>query len=298
MRHLQNFEMIRRIERAGSIRKAAADMHITPSALNRQLNQFERELGAQIFERLPRGVRLNAEGELFLQHIRAQLADLARVRSQIDDHRALRRGRVSIACSQALQPYFLPRAIAQFRRRHPQVTFATYVRDRAAAEEDLAKFHSDLALVFEPVYMVDFEILAAIPQRIHAVMRADHPLSEEREIRLAACLDRTYLMPNQAYGVRDLLEQAARRMQRRLSPAIEADSFDLMCHYVLEEEAIAFQIPVGLDPAALPGMVHRPLAEADVPAGSLILGQAKGRSLPVASHAFAKDLAAAMDQLA
>ena len=41
MRHLQDFDVVEAIIRAGSIRKAAEDMNITASALNRRINRFE-----------------------------------------------------------------------------------------------------------------------------------------------------------------------------------------------------------------------------------------------------------------
>ena len=46
-------------------------MNITASALNRRINRFEDEFGAELFERLPGGVRLNPAGELVLHHYRA-----------------------------------------------------------------------------------------------------------------------------------------------------------------------------------------------------------------------------------
>ena len=52
------------------------------------------------------GMRLNATGELLLHHIRVQKSDLARLKSQIADLSGMRRGHVSIACSQALIPFF------------------------------------------------------------------------------------------------------------------------------------------------------------------------------------------------
>ena len=70
MRHLQTLRLIEDVARVGSIRKAAEDLNITSSALNRRIQRFEEEFGSQIFERLPRGVRLNPAGELLMQHIR------------------------------------------------------------------------------------------------------------------------------------------------------------------------------------------------------------------------------------
>ena len=120
------------------------------------------------------GALRNPAGELVLQHIRSQVSDLARVQGQVADLSGIRRGHVSIACSQALLPYFLPSEIARYRREHAGVTFSVNVRDREQAERDLSTFSSDLALVFEPVHLVDFEVLVALPQQVNVVMAADH----------------------------------------------------------------------------------------------------------------------------
>ena len=102
MRHVRLLHYVDAVARTGSIRKAAEQLNITASALNRRIQDLEDELDTPIFERLPRGVRLNAAGEIFIRHIRNQIADLARVRSQIEDLSGFRRGTVAIACSQAL----------------------------------------------------------------------------------------------------------------------------------------------------------------------------------------------------
>ena len=139
MRYLKTFELIEAVVRAGSIRKAAEDTNLTASALNRRIQQFEHEFGWPIFERLPRGMRLNPAGELLMQHIGLQRTDLARVQSQVADLSGERRGHVSIACSQALLPYFMPEQIAIYRASHPGVSFSVNIRDRAQAEQDLAQ---------------------------------------------------------------------------------------------------------------------------------------------------------------
>lgn len=295
MRHLETFRLIEAVARAGSIRRAAEDANITASALNRRIARFEEEFGSPIFERLSRGVRLNPAGELVMQHIRSQRSDLHRIQSQVADLSGERRGHVSIACSQALLPYFLPAEIARYRREHPGVTFSVNVRDRAQAEHDLATFASDLALVFEPALMVDFHVLHAIPQTVQAVFAADHPFAGRAEIRLRDCLDHAHVAPPARYGVRYLLDDAAKRIGRRVSPVVESESFELIRHYVLHEGLIGFQIPVGLrlDPAS--SLRFAGVSERDMAAGHLLLGQMRGRVLSVATSRFAAQLAAALD---
>lgn len=297
MRHLQTFRLIEAVVRAGSIRKAAEDMNITASALNRRIQRFEQEFGCEIFERLPRGVRLNPAGELVLQHIRTQVSDLARVQGQVADLSGIRRGHVSIACSQALLPYFLPSEIARYRAEHPGVTFSVNVRDREQAERDLSTFSSDLALVFEPVHLVDFEVLVVIPQSVNVVMSAGHPLTRKQEIRLRDCLDHPHVLPAPQFGVRHLLEMAAKKSTRSLAPIVETESFELIRHYVLHESALGFQIPIGLPMTDRGELAFRAISARDMPPGNLFLGQMKGRSLPIAPALFARQLATSLSAL-
>jgi DNA-binding transcriptional LysR family regulator len=297
MRHLQTLRLIQDVARVGSIRKAAEDLNITSSALNRRIQRFEEEFGSQIFERLPRGVRLNPAGELLMHHIRVQLSDLDRIRSQVADLSGERRGHVSIACSQAVNPIFLPNQIARYRSEHPGVTFSVRVRDRAAAERELGTYSSDLALVFEPIYLVDFEVIKAIPQPICAVMAADHPLATKADLRLHDCLDVPHVVPSEDYGVRHLLDQATRGRSRHLKPVVEADSFEMMRQYVLYDRTVSFQIPIGLSPTIDPRLTFRELPERDIRPGLLLLGQMRGRTLPVASAKFALQIAAALEEV-
>ncbi|WP_417672062.1 LysR family transcriptional regulator [Roseibium sp.] len=289
--------LIDAVSRIGSIRKAAEDMNITSSALNRRIQNFEEEFGAPIFERLPRGVRLNPAGELLIQHIRGHTADLERVRSQVADLSGLRRGHVSIACSQAMQPYFMPRHIASYRAEHPGVTFAVNVRDRDAAEDDLRSYRCDLALVFEPTHLSDFDVILSVEQPVYAVMARSHPLAQKRELRLRDCLRFPSVVPPPAIGIRYLLDLAVGRMTQKLSSTIEADSFEFMRHYVKNEMAVGFQFPVGLNIGKDDSLAFRPLLKRDVAYGRLSLLQMKGRTLPVASARFANQLALALQNL-
>jgi DNA-binding transcriptional LysR family regulator len=297
MRHLRTLQLIQDVARIGSIRKAAEDLAITSSALNRRIQHFEEEFGSQVFERVPRGVRLNPAGELLMQHIRTQITDLERIRSQIADLSGERRGHVSIACSQALTPIFLPDQIACYRAAHPGVTFSVRVRDRAAAERELGTFSSDLALVFEPVYLVDFQVIKTIPQPVCAVMSDTHPLADKPDLRLHDCLDVPHVIPSEEYGVRHLLDLATRGRSRALNPVVEADSFEMMREYVLHEQVVSFQIPIGLQPARDPRLVVRALPARDIRPGLLLLGQMRGRTLPVASAKFALQIAAALEEI-
>ena len=79
----------------GSIRKAADALNVASSALNRQILDLEADLGSRLFERLPRGVRLTAAGEVLLAYSRQAISQLKAVESQIEQLRGLVRGHVA-----------------------------------------------------------------------------------------------------------------------------------------------------------------------------------------------------------
>ncbi|MGF1657912.1 MAG: LysR family transcriptional regulator [Rubrimonas sp.] len=293
MRHHTLPRIIDAVARAGSIRKAAEQLALTHTALNRRILAFEAELGAPVFERRPRGVRLSPAGELVIHHFRSQMADMERVRSQIADLSGERRGHVGIACSQALLPGFLPRQIAAYRALHPAVTFGVELRDRDVAEQALVEHAADIALVFEPVRVAEVQTLLTVPQPVCAVMAADHPLAGDGPVRLRDCLLWPVAVPTPLYGVRHILDAALARSSVRLSPAVESSSFEFLRAHVQAERLITFQIPIGLSEGD-DGLCVRPLDARDARPGLLHVCQLRGRTLPVAAARFCDQIVKAL----
>src|SRR5277367_1531110 len=157
MKHLRILSYVDEVARAGSIRKAADRLNVTASAVNRRIADLEIELGAPLFDRRPRGVRLTAAGEVFVHYLRGHNGEVERMKSQIEDLKGLRRGTVRIACSQALAFDFLPRQIAEFRKTHPLVSFELKVVDHESAMAALAAFEVDLVMVFRAAFLVNFQ---------------------------------------------------------------------------------------------------------------------------------------------
>jgi len=296
MRYQLPLKYVDTVARVGSIRKAAETLSITSTALNRRILAMEQELGVPIFERLPRGVRLSAAGELLVHHARTQLADMERLRSQIADLSGVRRGHVSIVCGQALLPYFMVEQIANYRRKHPGVTFSVKVCDRSEAVDFLTRYDADLAVAFEPVRSAGFQVVGLVPQTLHALMGPSHVLAQQASIGWSDLLSASLVLPTRANGIRHLLEEALMRKGGELRSIIESDSFDFIRNYVLQEECMSLQIPIGLPPSdTKTGLVSKKIDSAAIPEGHVYVGQMNGRVLPVAASLFANEVVKALD---
>jgi len=290
MKHLRFLHYFDAVARAGSIRKAAEQLHVTSSAVNRRIMDLEEELETPLFERRPRGVRLTAAGELFVHYVREQTADLDRVRSQIEDLKGMRRGTVRIAASQALALEFLPREVAAYRARFPYVHFDVRVQDHIRAMDSLASYEVDLVLVFRPPYLPNFRPLMLFEQRLVTVMPADHPLAKKKTIRLRDCAPYPVALAEQDIGGRQLLDEALGRGNFRFDIVAQSNSFEFLRHLVMRDNVISFQIQIGALSDEGRGIVTREIDERDAPRGDLVLGQLRGRNLPVASAKFAEQL--------
>jgi DNA-binding transcriptional LysR family regulator len=105
----------------GSFTQAARTLRIAQPSLSQQVQALERDLGANLFERTSRGLRLTAAGREFLPEARAMLAASQRARLAVRQTTALEGGELEIATVRSLAVGVLPRLIGAFRGRHPGV---------------------------------------------------------------------------------------------------------------------------------------------------------------------------------
>jgi DNA-binding transcriptional LysR family regulator len=296
MRHLWLFGCVEDIVKLGSIRAAAEVRAITSTALNRQILLLEKELGQPIFERLPRGVRLNVAGELFLMHARRQTRDFEHLKVQLADLSGVRRGHVSIASTEAAMPYLLPQQISAYLRQHPNVSFEVKPCDIATSMEQLVKLEADIAIVFEPSVNREFQKIESVDQQITAIFPEGHPLSREtKPLRLSNCLQYPLALPAKVTGVRSILEQAAYAKQLQPWITVESEDAQFLLNTVASCDLVAFDVPVGLSKGSLrrQGLSWRPLHASDVRPGRLHIGQLKNRTLSIAAMKFATQVATA-----
>ncbi|MCT4656046.1 MAG: LysR family transcriptional regulator [Cohaesibacter sp.] len=291
MRHQLVLHYLDKVARVGSIRAAAEELSITPSALNRRILTIEEELGVEIFERHAAGVRLNLAGEIFLQHVRTQLADMERVRSRIADLTGLRRGHINIACTREVVRYFLPSKIRTYRDQFPGVTFSIQLYERGEAEAALIDNSADIALVFEPIKLTEFQTVMSARQPIYTICSVNHPLAARNSVRLYEVLDYPCLLPSRPEGIRQVLDNAAAKAGLNLLPVVESNSLDLLQSLIRESDNLSFTIGVNLRPfLATQGLTAIKLDSRDVQGGFLFAGHLRGRTLPVAAARFLEDL--------
>ncbi|MEM7546819.1 MAG: LysR family transcriptional regulator [Pseudomonadota bacterium] len=281
MRHLQIYRAINAIARHGSIRKAASHLAISPSALNRQVQAIEDELGAPLFERLAVGVRLSVAGEIYLKLFRGHLAEVERASTQIADLAGSRAGTVRIGVSSELAGHFLPQVIAQYQASFPGVDFVLEVIRFDEAQDRLRAFDVDLVVAVNPIAGDLLEVVFANDADLVAVLsEAAAPLPEV--IRISTFAERPLIVPTGGSGLRNLIDAAIAARQVPVRIALEYGYFTpTFLHAMPEAMQLLLAVEVDADLLSRHGLVTRPLAPRILPVPSIQIVKLRGRSLPV-----------------
>lgn len=184
------------VARLGSIRKAAEVLHVSASAIDRQLLAAEEEFGVPLFERLPSGMRLTAAGEILIGATRQWQKDYGRVFGQMAELQGLKRGHVDIAVIDALADGFVPEAIARMTAEFPRITYAIQVRDNADIARSIIAGEVDFGLLLEPVSNAELTVRAHVNIPLGITTAPGHILDGRAGVRLNQAVGYTMIMPD------------------------------------------------------------------------------------------------------
>ena len=134
------------VARAGTMRQAARQLNLTPSAVSHALKGFEASLGMRLLERTTRSVTLSRDGAAFLPEAERVLASLARLGNGGRQRTDWRRGRLRLGASPTACQYLVPAVIREFKESFPDVTIQIAQAPAVGIAQDVAAGRIDLGL--------------------------------------------------------------------------------------------------------------------------------------------------------
>lgn len=286
------------VARAGSIRKAAELLHVAATALNRKIKETEDSLGTPLFERLPRGVRLTAAGEVLVAAVRRSMADVKAAVSHIEHLRGVVRGTVRLGCAESVATDLIPASIAHFQQTRPAVQFQVVSGVTASLVTGLLNDTADLILVHDPQPTEQLKVLASVRQPLCAMVRPGHPLARLPALRLTDCQKYAVALGNPSFGSRQLIDAIVARSSISLKVVLEASTVQALKEFSRQTDAVSFQFQIGTRRDVARGeLVAIPLVDRALAHTRLVLAVRAGRMLPMASQSFASLLEQTLSRL-
>ena len=171
------------VARAGSVSRAADTLFFTQPALTARLQKLEEELGAALFHRTPRGMRLTEAGEAFLPYAVRALESLADGRQLVNAFERGGAGRLTIGAAPALSTYVLPAILKRFAVGHPRVQVSVRTGHSEDVLDLVLKEQVDLGLVRD-LRHPDITSTPLYEDRLVLVCDPSHRFAKRGKIRL------------------------------------------------------------------------------------------------------------------
>ncbi|WP_341282729.1 LysR family transcriptional regulator [Paenibacillus sp. FSL H8-0537] len=197
---LQYFLTVARCEH---VTEAAGKLHVTQSSLSKTIQRLEDDLGAPLFDRMGRKLRLNEFGRTFLRRTEKALFELEQGKREISDLASPEQGTLELAVTTAST---LPSILREFRKNKPHIKFHVQMATLRDMSTLLHRGEVDFCLSSPPIEGDDIECQILFSDPIIVSVPASHRFAERSSVSLAELKDESFVGVKKGYGVRDLVD--------------------------------------------------------------------------------------------
>jgi DNA-binding transcriptional LysR family regulator len=225
---LRQLQIFRVVAESGSTVAAAAAISLSQSATSAALNELERLLDLQLFDRVGKRLQLNDNGRALLPQALALLDGAGWIERWALDHES-QIGTLRIGASTTIGNYLLPSILAGFRDTLPETTRQSWkvqvaIANTARVTEQLAAFELDLGLIEGPCHEPELTVTPWLEDELVVVTSAHDPIvpsGRKRPISLEALRKATWLLREPGSGTHEIINQLLIPHLHRLRPGIE-----------------------------------------------------------------------------
>lgn len=220
LRQLRYFVTLAEI---GSVSRAAVLLGVAQPAISRQIRLLEDEFGVALFYRTGRGMELTEAGHLLAARASTILTDLRQLENDVRDLRGVADGQVTLGVPPT-ESYFLVTPLVQrLRRSHPGISLKVLEAFSGHVNEWLSAGRIDVALFYRAPRTTHLEADELVTERLYFV-GARGSLGDGPALGLADVVDRDFILPSRAHGLRLLVDGVAQAKGLTLTVPLEIDA--------------------------------------------------------------------------
>jgi LysR family transcriptional regulator, low CO2-responsive transcriptional regulator len=238
--NLHHLLVFHTIAKTGSITSSSKQLNISQPALSRELRVLENRFGITLFERHPRGMRLTNSGKILAEYAdrlfeTAHAAELA-----MKDLASARTGHLSLAASNTIGTYVLPRMIAKFCNSNPGIKVSVFVGNTAQVSQGIAEQRYSLGFIEGPLHVRGLTAVRFGDDILLPVVAAGHRLANVPDVVPSDLDDEPLLMRELGSGTRELITDILRGLKIAEGPVMEFGNTEAIKQAVIHDAGIAW----------------------------------------------------------
>lgn len=236
------------VARNGTFTRASEVEHVAQPSLSQQILKLEAELGARLFDRLPRAAKLTVFGKAFLPKAERILRELEEAKAEVLEMAGEEKGEVVLGVIPTIASYLLPRLIGGFSQQHTLVTIKVMEDITSTLVERLHQGSLDMALVALPVPGDEMACLELFKENFFAVLPDGHRRANQKTLKLADLKNEPFLLLKEGHCFRDSMIAACHDSKVRPNVVFESGQF----------ATILAMVSAGMGVSAVPAMAVQP----------------------------------------
>lgn len=238
------------VARHGTFTRASEVEHVAQPSLSQQILKLEAELGARLFDRLPRSAKLTVFGKAFLPKAERILRELDEAKTELQEMTGNEKGDVVVGIIPTIAAYLLPKLLKGFAARHPQITVKIIEDITPTLLQRLHDGTIDIAIAALPIAESDLDTEELFEERFYAVLPKSHRRASSESISLAELNREPFLLLKEGHCFRDSVIAACHKSKVTPSVVFESGQF----------ATILAMVSAGMGVSAVPAMAVQPQA--------------------------------------
>jgi LysR family hydrogen peroxide-inducible transcriptional activator len=236
------------VARHGTFTRASEAEHVAQPSLSQQILKLEAELGARLFDRLPRAAKLTVFGRTFLPKAERILRELEEAKTELLEMSGNEKGEVVLGIIPTIAAYLLPRLLNGFAARHPFITVKIFEDITPALMQHLHDGTIDVAVAALPIAGSELDSEELFEEKFYAVLPEKHRRASRASIGLADLNREPFLLLKEGHCFRDSLISACHKSRMTPSVVFESGQF----------ATILAMVSAGMGVSAVPAMAVQP----------------------------------------
>jgi DNA-binding transcriptional LysR family regulator len=200
-------------------------------AVSAQIRQLEEEYGHKLFDRTAKAVRLTPAGEVVLDYARQLLELRANSNRAVSDWNGKLQGTLSIGANEGTFLYVLPRVLAKYHRKFPDVKISVYRSFTHKVSEKVEEGAVDIGVLTMPVKSASMKVIPVFRDRILLMVGSGSPLFNHRSATLQEFAQQPIILPKTG-SIRKVIERNLRPYRDNLKITMELTSVTLIKRFV------------------------------------------------------------------
>ncbi|MCL1677773.1 LysR substrate-binding domain-containing protein [Elizabethkingia miricola] len=199
-----------------SFTKAAQLNFITQPAVTKNIKELEGELGVSLFERKNARVELTQAGKVYYEYAQQLLKVYDEAQYKVNELKGNFNGRLNIGASTTIGQYILPKVLAEFKQKHPQIMIQMLNANTEEIEKELQENKIDLGFIEGHSGKSSLKYEPVMDDEIVAVVHRNHPLFAQEEISINELREQNFVLRENGSGSLDVIADIFNKNQIRL----------------------------------------------------------------------------------